>query len=103
MVNWTPKSESDLDEIREHIAKNFSVDLAIGTVDKLVDFTESTLSSNPLAGKILESNILFSKLTYEGNSIYYCNNPRDGDIYIVYVQPRGTNYKKDRVAGDEVA
>lgn len=36
MVKWTPKSQDDLDEMREHIAKNFNVDLAIKIVDELI-------------------------------------------------------------------
>ena len=90
MVKWTPKSEADLDEIREHIAKNFNVDLAIQTVNEIVDYVETILENNPLAGMILESNPFFSKLIYEGNSIFYCENPKDHCLYIVYVQPRGT-------------
>lgn len=101
MVKWTPKSESDLDEIREYIAKNFNVDLAIQTVDELVNNVESILSTNPLAGSILESNMLFSKLVVDGNSIFYCENPKDRDIYIVYVQPRRNEYKKERVTNDQ--
>ena len=37
MVRWTPKSEQDLDSIREHIAENFNVDLAIETVNEIID------------------------------------------------------------------
>ena len=48
MLKWTPKSEIDLDQIRGHIAKNFNGALAIKTVNQLVDYTESLLSSNPL-------------------------------------------------------
>jgi plasmid stabilization system protein ParE len=43
MVKWTPKSELDLDEIREYIAKNFNVDLAITTANELVNYTEGFL------------------------------------------------------------
>ena len=103
MVKWTPKAESDLDHIREQIAKNFNVDLAIETLNKLIDFVEDTLSSNPLAGHLLESNPLFSKLVYEGNSIFYCENPKDKNIYIIYVQARGTSIKKRRFTQKEVA
>ena len=74
----------------EDIAKNFSVDLAIQTVNEIVNHVEEILSKNPLAGAILESNPFFSKLVYEGNSIFYCENPKDHDLYIVCVQPRGT-------------
>jgi len=103
MVKWTPKSQCDLDDIREHIAENFNVDLAIKTIEELINYTESLLSSNPLAGSILESNPLFFKLTYEGNSIYYCENPRDKNIYIVYVQPRKSHFQNDRISKNEVA
>ena len=102
MLKWTPKSEDDLDQIREHIAKNFNVDLAIATVIELVDYVERTLCSNPLAGKILESNPLFSKLIYRGNSIFYCENPKDKDLYVVYVRPRGTNIQDDRINDEDV-
>ena len=33
MVKWTSKSKEDLDQIREHIAHNLNVDLAISTLD----------------------------------------------------------------------
>lgn len=103
MVKWTPKSEEDLDEIRDHIAKNFNVDLAIQTVNEIVDHVEKILSHNPLAGSILESNPFFSKLVYEGNSIFYCENPKSHDLYIVYVQPRATFLKDERLNKKEIA
>lgn len=103
MVKWTPKSEIDLDEIREYIAKNFNVDLAIQTVNQIVDYVENILSKNPLAGAILESNPFFSKLIFEGNSIFYCENPKDHDLYIVYIQPRGTLLKYARISNQEIA
>jgi plasmid stabilization system protein ParE len=96
MVKWTPKSEEDLDHIREHIAKNFNVDLAIETVNDIIAQTESILSSNPLAGSVLESNPLFSKLVIQGNSIFYCENPKDKNLYIVYVQGRNMKLSEER-------
>ena len=102
MLKWTPQSEDDLDQIREHIAKNFNVDLAIQTVDDLVDYVERTLSSNPLAGKLLESNPLFSKLVYKGNSIFYCENPKAKDLYVVYVKPLGTDIQDHRIDDKEI-
>lgn len=103
MVKWTPKSEQDLGEILEHISTNFTVTLAISTVEEIIDHVEGTLSKNPLAGSILESNPLFYKLIYKGNSIFYCENPKDKNIYIVYVQPRKTDFQFDRITDDEVA
>ena len=103
MVKWTPKSEEDLEEILEHIAKNFNVDLAIQTIDEIVDYVESVLSANPLAGAVFESNPLFSKLIYSGNSIFYCENPSDRHIYIVYVQPRSSLFQNKRINKSEVA
>lgn len=102
MLKWTPRSEEDLDYIREHIAKNFNVDLAIKTVIKLVDYTEEILLLNPLAGSILESNPLFFKIIYEGNSIFYCENPKDKNLYVVYVRPRGTYLLDERISHEEV-
>jgi plasmid stabilization system protein ParE len=103
MLKWTPKSQNDLDWIRNHIAKNFNVDLAIHTANDLIDYVENTLSSNPLAGSIVKSNPLFSKLVYEGNSIYYCENPKDKYLYIIYIRPRGTDLKDNRINDHEVA
>jgi len=103
MVKWTPKSEEDLDRIREHIADNFNVDLAISTIDEIIDEVEFILSKNPLAGTILESNPLFSKLVVQGNSIYYCENPKDHDLYIVYVQARNTDLQNQRLTDEEIA
>jgi len=103
MVKWTPKSELDLDEIREHIASNFNVDLAIETIDELVNHVEQLLDKNPLAGSILESNPLFFKVVYKENSVFYCENPKDRCLYVVYVQPRGTDLKNDRINAEELA
>jgi len=103
MVKWTPKSEEDLDHIREHIAENFNVDLAIEAVNEIIDEVERILSKNPLAGSILESNPLFSKLVVQGNSIYYCENPKDHDLYIVYVQARNTDLQNQRLTDEEIA
>jgi plasmid stabilization system protein ParE len=102
MLKWTPKSEEDLDIIREHIANNSSVDLAIKTVNELVDFAERTLHLNPLTGQVFESNPLFSELVYKGNSIFYCENPKDKNLYIVYIRPRGTDVQHVRIGDDEV-
>ena len=55
MLKWTPKAEDDLDKIRNHIAKNFNVDLAIDIVNQLIDYVEKTLNHNSLTGSILES------------------------------------------------
>ncbi len=102
MVKWTPKSEEDLDHIREHIAKNFNVELAIETVNEIIDQVEFILSNNPLAGALLESNPLFSKLVVHGNSVYYCENSKDHDLYIVYVQARSTDLKGQRLTDKEI-
>lgn len=103
MVKWTPKSEKDLEEIIDYISGNFDIDTALDIVYGLVDYVESTLSENPLAGRLLESNPLFSKLVYEGNSIYYSENPQDKNLYIVYVRPKQTKLKNKRISNEEVA
>jgi len=103
MVKWTPKSEDDLDQIREHVAHNFNVDLAITIVDEIIDEVDFILSKNPLAGTILESNPLFSKLVVQGNSIYYCENPKDHHLYIVYVQARNTDLQNQRLTDVGIA
>ena len=95
MIKWTPKSEGDLEEVGEYIAKNFNVDLAIQVVNELVDHVEFLLNQNPQAGSILESNPLFSKIIFKDNSIFYCSH--DKDIYIVYVQNIKSDLKKDRL------
>jgi len=97
MLKWTPKSEDDLNKIREYIAENFNVELAINVVDKLIDYTENLLSENPLAGKLFEQNPLFSSIIYQGNSIYYCENPKDKALYVIYVQCRGMQFENDRL------
>lgn len=103
MVKWTPKSEQDLDEILEYITTNFDIDLAIKCANEIIDFVEKTLSHNHLAGAIVESNPLFYRLNFEGNSIYYCENSRDKNLYIVYVRPRSTDLKIDRINNEDVA
>lgn len=86
MIKWTPKSESDLEEIWDHIAENFNPKLASQKVNQIIDHVEHLLSRNPLAGAVLEQNPLFSVIFFEGNAIYYAENPRDKNIYIVYVR-----------------
>jgi plasmid stabilization system protein ParE len=103
MVKWTPKSEIDLNEMREYIAENFNVDLAIKIVNDLIDTIETMLTDNPLIGKILYSNPLFSSITFKGNSVFYCENPKDKNIYIIYVQPRGTNFSKERLGSIDLS
>jgi plasmid stabilization system protein ParE len=103
MVKWAPKSEEDLDHIRQHVAENFNVDLAIETVNEIIDQVEFILSKNPLAGALLESNPLFSKLVVHDNSVYYCENPKDHDLYIVYVQARSTDLKGQRLKVEEIS
>ena len=103
MVKWTPKSENDLEEILVHIANNFTPDLALTTVEEIINFTELTLTTNPLAGAIFESNPLFYKLNHKGNTIFFCENPKDKNLYIVYIQPRKTDLKLDRLNQNEVA
>lgn len=102
MVKWTPKAEDDLYEINKHITQNFNEELAIQVVFELVDHVENILSKNPLAGLLVESNPFFSKLVYQGNSVYYCENPKDHHLYVVYVQPRGTDLEKIRINTSEV-
>jgi plasmid stabilization system protein ParE len=97
MIRWTPKSIDDLEKIRDHIAKNFNVDLAIEKTTSLIEKTEALLSKNPLAGKIIETNPLFSQIIIDENSVFYCENPRDKNLYIVYVKARGTLTKKSRI------
>ena len=97
MVKWTPKSEDDLDELRDYIAKNFDVELAIKIANSLIDYTEETLTKNPLSGKLLDENPLFSKIIYKGNVIYYCEHPAKHDIYIIYVQCRGMKFDRERL------
>ena len=96
-------SEEDLEKILEHIATNFNIKLAYETVDSMINFIESTLSKNALAGKLVDGNPLFSKIVFEGNSIFYCENPIDKNLYIVYVQPRTMKLKKGRLSDEEVA
>lgn len=97
MLKWTPKSEKDLDKLREYIARYFDVILAIEIAENLIDYTQDLLLENPLAGTLFEQNPLFSSIVYQGNRIYYCENPKDKDIYIIYVQCRGMQFEKSRL------
>lgn len=96
-LKWTPKAEADLKEIFGHVSTNFDKALAKKVVTSLIDHTESVLSSNPLAGRILTSNPLFSYLVIDGNRVFYCENPRDKCLYVVYVQARSTLFQSERV------
>ena len=97
MIKWTVEAEKDLDLIRNHLAKNFSADLAIDVVNELVIFVDQVLLENPLIGVLVEDNLLFSKLVYKGNAVYYCENPKDKNLYIVHVRPRHTDLNPERL------
>jgi plasmid stabilization system protein ParE len=96
MVKWTPKAEEDLRRIRDHIVENFDWDMGVNCVEELIDRVEALLSANPMAGAILTSNPLFSKLVVDGNVVFYCENPHTRDIYVVYVRPRNTKFDPGR-------
>ncbi len=97
MIKWTPKSESDLNEILEHIARHHGASSAIETISDLINQVDGTLTNNPLQGSLIESNPLFSKIIIKGNSIYYCEHPKNRDIYIVYVQARKKDLELERL------
>ena len=59
-----------MEEILAHVSNNFTIDQALTVVEKIINFSETTLSSNPLAGAIFESNPIFYKLNHEGNTIF---------------------------------
>jgi plasmid stabilization system protein ParE len=103
MVKWTPKSQKDLEKILNYISLNFNVELAIKLVNELIDYVEKTLSTSPLAGYVFEQNPLFSVLVFEGNQIFYCENPKDHNIYIVYVKSRGQKIKRKRISQKEIS
>ena len=96
-VKWTPQAEQGIDQLREYIACHFSVNLAIEIVGKLITKVEELVGNNPLCGQIVESNPLFSKIIYEKNNIYYCENPKDKIIYIVHLNARKTELDKKRI------
>lgn len=102
MVKWTAKSQKDLEEIQKHIAKNFNIDLAIEITIQIIDQVENILNNNPLAGSIVENSPLFFKLVYQGNSIFYCENPKDHNLYIVYIQPRNSLFRPHRIIDQEI-
>ena len=97
MIKWTPKSENDLNEILEHIAKHHGATLAIETISDLVNQVDDTLTNNPLQGNLVETNPLFSRIIIKGNSIYYCEHPKNRDIYIVYVRARKKDLELERL------
>lgn len=101
-IYWTPKSENDLENIYSFVCNHFSNEKAKEVVINIINYTEEVLSNNPLAGKILESNPMFSFLVFEGNSIFYCEHPKNKNIYIIYVQPRKTNLDSDRINPKEI-
>jgi len=102
-VKWTAKSEKDLDSLRDYLAKNFNIELAIDLVNELVQTTETMLKNNPLSGSLVETNPLFSRIIYKGNAIYYCENPTDKNLYIVYIQLRKTQHHKARLGVDSLS
>lgn len=96
-IKWTPKSESDLDQLHKILSENFEKLKADEVIVNLIESTEFILSKNPLAGKILETNPLFSFLVIEGNKIFYTENPKEKTLYIIYVQARKSNLKNERL------
>jgi len=91
-VVWSDQAKRDLERIFDHVAENFTVDLAEETIDRMIAEVGS-LSDFPRKGAI---SILFHEmreLIVLGNTVYYRNN--ESDIVIASIRPRRTRREKN--------
>ena len=89
-VIWSFEAKRNLELIFEHIAKNFSFELAVEKIDLIMNEVE-LLSTFPRKGKISINFNEMRELVVEGNTIYYRNN--ETNIVIASVRPRRTKGK----------
>jgi len=86
-VVWTEQARKDLEKIFDHIADNFSIELAIRKTEQIFNEVES-LGQFPRKGSISQRFNEIRELIVEGNTIYYRNN--ETDIVIASVRARKT-------------
>jgi plasmid stabilization system protein ParE len=90
-VIWAEQAKQDLERIFDHIAENFSIELALEKTTLIFDEIES-LSGFPRKGSISDFFNEMRELVVEGNTVYYRNN--EADIVIASIRPRRTAPKK---------
>lgn len=89
-VVWSDQAKCDLERIFDHIAENFTVDLAIEKTDRVI--TEvGTLSEFPRKGSISTRFHEIREWVVEGNTVYYRNN--ESDIVVASIRPRRNSQK----------
>jgi plasmid stabilization system protein ParE len=84
-VIWSDQAETDLKKIFDHIADNFSPQLAIEVSDRIIDEIGS-LSLFPRKGAMSPRFNEIRELIVDGNTIYYRNN--ESEVVIASIRPR---------------
>jgi plasmid stabilization system protein ParE len=86
-VAWSERARTDLERIFDHIAEDFTHELAKETVELLISEV-GTLSIFPRKGSISILYHEIRELIVGGNTVYYRNN--ESDIVIAAIRPRRT-------------
>lgn len=86
-VIWTDQAQGDLERIFDHIASNFTVELVVQKIDKIMTEVES-LSLFPRKGNISSRFNEIRELIVDSNTVYYRIN--ESDIIIASLRPRKT-------------
>lgn len=89
-VVWTFEAHRNLELIFDHIAKNYSLDLAVEKTEMIIAEVEA-LSLFPRKGKISVHFNEMRELVVDGHTLYYRNN--ETDIVITSICPRRTHKK----------
>ncbi len=90
-VLWSDQARKDLERIFDHIAENFSVDLATNRIEQIITEIED-LSRFPRKGAISKRFNEIRELVVEANTVYYRNN--ELDVVIASIRPRKTAPKE---------
>lgn len=86
-IIYTDQAFNDLNRIVDHVANNFTQDLAID-IYKEIHSAINTLLKFPKMGKSSRTHHLQRELVVKKNTIYY--SLQDDDIVITTIRPRGT-------------
>ena len=89
-VVWADQAKEDLERIFDHIAENFSIELAIQRTELIISEVDG-LSRFPRKGSISLRFNEIRELIVESNTVYYRVN--DADIVVASIRPRRTTPK----------
>jgi plasmid stabilization system protein ParE len=83
-VIWSPKSETDFENILEYLAKNWDASVALKFID-LVDILITQISNNPKQFPLIHKKLNVRKCVIsKHNTLYYRNRRKYIELLRIY-------------------